>query len=207
MRSYVIHFSWLLHSACNPRPSAHPGTPTILVLCSSQRTCDVLAEYLACYDRTKEKGERGRKMMERRLRRYLGWKGGIGNFREGARPTFRTSTLAPPNLDTTPTGSDGSTSATPRTSTYAVSEALRKKDEEKRRRNMNRRRIRGGAPGAVKREETPALSGIGSTAANDAQADTEMELVGGMSGKEREKLGLLVGEGEMRKEVENLKRL
>jgi hypothetical protein len=37
--------------------------------------------------------------------------------------------------------------------------------------------------------------------------ETETEMVGGMSGKEREKLGLLIGEGEMRREVESVRSL
>lgn len=152
-------------------------------------------------------------MMERRLRGYLSWKGGLGKISPGAstgRNTGSTSAGAstPAIRDFGSTSVESSSSA-PRTSTSAVSEALRKKDEERRRRSMNRRRIRGGAPGTgtVKREGTPALNGSGSSAAIDAQVETETEMVGGMSGKEREKLGLLIGEGEMRREVESVRSL
>lgn len=82
------------------------------------------------------KGERGRKMMESKLRRYLYWKGRFANQKNGkGEAQMRPEKSAPQ-----PSGSNGSA---------GVSEALQKKDKERAARSANRRRIRGGAPPSV----------------------------------------------------------
>ena len=82
------------------------------------------------------KGERGRKMMESKLRRYLYWKGRLASQKNGKnRTTAQTEKPAPQA-----SGSIGSS---------GVSEALQKKDRERAARSANRRRIRGGAPSST----------------------------------------------------------
>ena len=68
-----------------------------------------------------------------------------------------------------------------------ISPALRRKDTAKKERNVNRRRIRGGPPNQQVRE---------------GQMSSLQE--SGMSSREREKLGILAGEGEMRTEADTI---
>jgi len=77
-----------------PRPTDAPGSNTILVMASSERTCTQLREYLASRDPRRPPDSdgpsqtAGQDMMERLLRSYFFWKGSLGemtrNFRGGA---------------------------------------------------------------------------------------------------------------------------
>jgi DNA excision repair protein ERCC-4 len=77
-------------------------------------------------------GQHGRKMLEKKLRRYLYWK---------ARLSARSAESQPPSANNnnrqSPPGDD------------EISPALRKKDRDKAERAASRRRVRGGAPSAV----------------------------------------------------------
>ncbi len=119
----------------NDFQSVTPGTNTVLVMCSSQRTCELLSEYLSSMDPSAERGSKGRRMMERRLRLYLWWKGKLSSNQKEGRGIFQlpVSRLGDaPQLE--PDANEG------------ISDALRKKDAVKKDRLANRRRLRGGAP-------------------------------------------------------------
>lgn len=73
-----------------------------------------------------------------------------------------------------------------------ISEALKKKDAIRKERSLNRRRLRGGAPG----------SSTGHTQDSAPTHSTAQE--SSLSAKEREKLGILAGEGEMHVEAANI---
>ncbi|KAF8496589.1 hypothetical protein JB92DRAFT_3226350 [Gautieria morchelliformis] len=71
-----------------------PGSDTVLVMSSSNRTCALLREYLDMLDLDAPKGEQGRPMMKRRLRGYLGWKAdllhvSIQNHENANHPSFK----------------------------------------------------------------------------------------------------------------------
>lgn len=92
------------------------------------------------------KGERGKMMMESRLRRYLYWKGRLASQQSGKGGIqAQTEKHAPPAA-----GSTGSTT---------TSEALQKKDKERAARSANRRRVRGGAPSSKAPSQTRPTEG------------------------------------------------
>lgn len=82
------------------------------------------------------KGQRGRKMMESKLRGYLYWKGRLASQKNGKSGT-------PVQREKPAPQTSGNTSSA------GMSEALQKKDKERAARSANRRRIRGGAPSST----------------------------------------------------------
>lgn len=112
------------------------GSNTVLVMTSSPQSSTLVSKFLSEMNVDAPKGQRGRKMMESKLRRYLYWKGRLASPKNG-----KSGTLVQPERPA-PQAS-GSTSST------GVSEALQKKDKERAARSANRRRIRGGAPGST----------------------------------------------------------
>ncbi|TDL21605.1 hypothetical protein BD410DRAFT_815247 [Rickenella mellea] len=155
-----------------------PGTNTVLIMCSSTRTSDGLVEFLSTMTPSAARGSQGRTMMERRLRLYLWWKGKLARNKKDGKPTFHMPQVK--NSEDVRFGpGEGNEDA-------GVSEALKKKDEVRLQRAANRRRIRGGAPAAGTQK--------GSAVMQD----------NGMSGREREKLGLLAGEGDMMIEADSI---
>lgn len=99
-------------------------------------------EFLATMDYDAPRGSQGRRMMERKLRTYLWWKGELNKRRQPQRK-------APQAQSARADGADP-----------GISEALRKKDREFRERQANRRRVRGGAPSQVsEREKSVAPAG------------------------------------------------
>ncbi|KAL5529182.1 hypothetical protein ACEPAG_5156 [Sanghuangporus baumii] len=164
-----------------------PGTNTVLVMCSSPRSCELLSEYLSVLNRRSKKSEWGRRMMERRLRLYLWWKAKLNaNRKEGLGTKPMTGQRA------TREGSSQGTSNTNGRGDDGISEALKKKDALRKEQSMNRRRTRGGAPG----------SSTGRSQTSDSMSSTLQET--SLSAKEREKLGILAGEGEMRVEADSI---
>ena len=75
-------------------------------------------------------GQRGRKMLEDKLRLYLYWK---------ARLSARSAENQPPSVNNRQSSPGGD----------ELDPALRKKDRDKAERAANRRRVRGGAPGKI----------------------------------------------------------
>ncbi|KAF8531160.1 hypothetical protein JB92DRAFT_2825304 [Gautieria morchelliformis] len=128
--------------AINDKPGSflQPGSDTVLVMSSSNRTCALLRECLDMLDLDAPKGEQGRPTMMRRLRGYLGWKAdlhvSIQNHANANHPSFKRD--AAPILnpgDAATSSGDG-----------VLSEAMKKKDRDRRDRAANRRRVRGCAP-------------------------------------------------------------
>ncbi|KIK91445.1 hypothetical protein PAXRUDRAFT_830849 [Paxillus rubicundulus Ve08.2h10] len=111
------------------------GSNTVLVMTSSARSSALVSDFLSEMDSDAPKGKRGRKMMEKKLRRYLYWKGGLARQKRDGK------NQGPPEFSEP----RASASNTPGSST-GLSEALMKKDKERAVRTANRRRIRGGAP-------------------------------------------------------------
>jgi DNA excision repair protein ERCC-4 len=107
------------------------GTDTVLIMTSSTRSCDLIQDFLDTMDPDAESGRKGRVMMRRRLKGYLGWRG-------------RLNTNNP--ATTKQAGSAGMTSRKGKEKEGDVNEALRKKDRERAEKSASRRRMRGGAP-------------------------------------------------------------
>lgn len=116
-----------------------PGSNTVLVMTSSNRTCSLLREYLDELDLDAPKGEQGRQMMMRRLGGYLGWKADLHASKQSqAGPDS--------NKDKAPAQQPGSASTS---GIGELSDAMKKKDNDRRDRAARRRRVRGGAPGTT----------------------------------------------------------
>ncbi|KAG0694267.1 hypothetical protein DFH29DRAFT_330248 [Suillus ampliporus] len=119
--------------AVSTRPPTR-GTNTVLVMTSSPRSSTLVNEFLSEMDGTAPKGSRGRPMMERKLRRYLYWKGENARQKQPRQQPPQFSAPQPrPALQP-----DGE-----------ISEALKRKDKTRQERSANRRRVRGGAPATV----------------------------------------------------------
>ncbi|KAF9221255.1 hypothetical protein BS17DRAFT_270634 [Gyrodon lividus] len=117
--------------------SYNRGTNTVLVMTTSLRSSTLVSEFLSEMEVDAPKGKRGRTMMERKLRRYLYWKGSLaGRKRDG-------KNQAPPQFERHEPRVSGLNTSN---SSTGLSEALKKKDKERAARSANRRRVRGGAP-------------------------------------------------------------
>ncbi|KXN82152.1 DNA repair protein rad16 [Leucoagaricus sp. SymC.cos] len=83
------------------------------------------------------RGRKGAKMMQRRLKGYLGWRGRLGNQsnRDNSSGVNRNGGVGSGKGKERDTGRDDN-----------VSDALKRKDREKAERSAGRRRVRGGAP-------------------------------------------------------------
>lgn len=110
------------------------GNSIVLVMTSSLRTATLLNDFLSKMDPEAPPGQQGRKMMEDKLGLYLWWKTRLS---KGAQ-TGNTSLAIPNALRnakvTVPDEDDG------------LSEALKKKDRDRRDKAASRRRVRGGGP-------------------------------------------------------------
>ena len=128
-------------------------------------------------------------MMSKRLRFYLWWKA-------------RLNTTTGDNK-ATPQMAAGQTSNSSKSTTQDkgqnISDALKKKDAMRKERSMNRRRIRGGPPSGLSGSNDSRTG-----ASNASSTSTITGLESGMSTKEREKLGILTGEDEMRVEADSI---
>jgi DNA excision repair protein ERCC-4 len=112
------------------------GSNTVLVMTSSSQSSALVSEFLSKMNIDAPKGERGRMMMESKLRRYLYWKSRLASQKNGKSGTpAQTEKPVPQTFGST--GSAG------------VSEGLQRKDKERVARSANRRRIRGGAPSST----------------------------------------------------------
>ena len=178
-----------------------PGTDTVLIMCASNRTCELLGEYLASMDVDAEPGMRGRKMMEKKLRGYVIWKGNLngGNTKPDANANAKRGATTSTSAST-----PQQTTAQAQSSSTELSEGLRRKDAAVRQRNQNRRRVRGGAPATA----TASGSGNGNGGGvSDVSASASAFVENAASAKEREKFGILLGEGEMRNEADEIAEL
>jgi DNA excision repair protein ERCC-4 len=96
----------------------------VLIMCSSDRTSNLVQDFLSTMDPMAAAGAKGRKLMEKKLKSYLFWKGRLGS--EG-----KTIDNADPTKSTEVTG---------------ISDALKRKDARNKERQGSRRRTRGGPP-------------------------------------------------------------
>ena len=119
----------------------------------SNKTCSLLREYLNEVDLDARKGEQGHKMMMRRLQTYFIWKADLHKSKHNhIHPSF--------NKNAAPTQGPPSVSGS---GDMGVSEALQKKDKERRERAASRRRVRGGGPSpnlTAQRAQTSDKEGI-----------------------------------------------
>ncbi|KAG6890517.1 hypothetical protein C0995_007716 [Termitomyces sp. Mi166 len=116
------------------------GTNTVLVMTSSTRTCSVLTDFLSTIDHDAPPGSKGRSMMLRKLRLYLWWKMKLAKQKHAGKFHVAFPDVSARNDDEIEKLSNEGDN---------VSEALKKKDQEKANRVASRRRIRGGAPTAT----------------------------------------------------------
>ncbi|KZT25479.1 hypothetical protein NEOLEDRAFT_1178275 [Neolentinus lepideus HHB14362 ss-1] len=114
-----------------------PGSNTVLIMTSSMRTSNLVTEYLESMDTNAPAGQKGRKMMQKKLRLYLWWKSKLSERKREGRSAFK----LPHKVGNALNGED-------ETQDDGVSEALKKKDGERRERQQSRRRVRGGAANA-----------------------------------------------------------
>lgn len=105
-------------------------------MCNSERTATLIRDYLSTVDQNAPRGQKGRKIMERRLKTYLFWKGRLTDSGGKSQREFGQSVPA----SKTPVPND------------QPSEALRRKDALRKERQGSRRRVRGGLPGGAPSE-------------------------------------------------------
>lgn len=111
---------------------------------ATSQSATTISEYLTTFDRNLQPGERGRTMMERRLRGYLSWSAKLSEIQGSNKQNDRSGR----------SGIKGTQGAT------TISAALLKKDQEKAKRAASRRRVRGGAPDVSGSTRTSATSAI-----------------------------------------------
>lgn len=122
-----------IHLSSNKNISQY-GTDTVLIMTSSTRSCDLIQDFLNSMDPEAESGSKGRVMMRRRLKSFLGWRRRLGSQNS---KTKSTTAKQRNGAGTTSKGKEREDD---------VSEALRKKDRERAEKSASRRRARGGAP-------------------------------------------------------------
>lgn len=124
------------------------GSNTVLVMTSSSRSSALVSEFLSEMDVDAPKGQRGRTMMEAKLRQYLFWKGKLASQKpEGKNQSH--GAVQPAR--SAPQPSDSSAAGNSKT----LSEALKRKDTARQERSANRRRVRGGGPSTAPRNPQP----------------------------------------------------
>ncbi|KZT00071.1 uncharacterized protein LAESUDRAFT_764940 [Laetiporus sulphureus 93-53] len=123
--------------------SLSPGTNTVLIMTSSLQECTLLNEFLSTMDADAPPGSRARKMMEERLHLYLWWRSNLSGRKQEGKALFAMSKSRKDRDD----------------AENNVSEALKKKDQEKRERAANRRRVRGGMPSTTSTGRDVASTG------------------------------------------------
>lgn len=136
-------------------PPANGSSNTILVMTSSTRTCNLVTEFLSSMDEDAPPGTRGRKMMMRKLRSYLWWKSQLSSKKQNLQANNNPSASSASNNR----GREG-TSSKGRLE-EEISEALKKKDQDRAQKAQSRRRVRGAppptAPGSSNTAELPVV--------------------------------------------------
>lgn len=131
--------------------SVNPSSNTILVMASSTRICSVISEFLSSMDQDAPPGSKGRRMMLRKLRLYLWWKGQLSKRRQDGKSHFG----LPNDVDRPGDGFENMYG-----NGEGVSEALKKKDKMIADKAASRRRVRGGAPAAAVPSGRDATKGV-----------------------------------------------
>jgi DNA excision repair protein ERCC-4 len=120
-------------------------------MASSTRICGGITEFLSSMDHDAPPGSRGRRMMLRKLRLYLWWKGQLSKRKQDGKSHFG----LPDHVGRSGDGfeemyGDGE----------GISEALKRKDKMVAERVASRRRVRGGAPAAAVSSERDTAKGV-----------------------------------------------
>lgn len=123
---------------------------------ATSQSAATVSEYLSTCDRNLQPGERGKSMMERKLRGYLSWRAKLAEIQG---PNKQDD---PQNTSKGPQG------------TTALSVALLKKDQERAKRAASRRRMRGGAPDVSASTRTGAISADSAEGVNEVTSITEL---------------------------------
>ena len=110
---------------------------------SSTRTCNLVTEFLSKMDENASPGTRGRKMMMSKLRSYLWWKGQLSSKKQNHQLHNK-----PPSTSTSNNRGHEGTSSKGRLE-EEISEALKKKDQDRAQKAQSRRRVRGAPPPIV----------------------------------------------------------
>lgn len=134
-----------------PLTIVNPSSNTILVMASSTRICSVISEFLSSMDQDAPPGSKGRRMMLRKLRLYLWWKGQLSKRRQDGKSHFG----LPNDVDRPGDGFENMYG-----NGEGVSEALKKKDKMIADKAASRRRVRGGAPAAAVPSGRDATKGV-----------------------------------------------
>ncbi|KAL4069136.1 hypothetical protein J3A83DRAFT_4096140 [Scleroderma citrinum] len=121
------------------------GSNTVLIMTSSSRSSVLIGEFLSEMEVDAPKGQRGRKMMEAKLRQYLFWKGKFASRKRDKKNQSHVTMQS--GRSAQPSGSSAAGTST--------SEALKKKDKARQERSANRRRVRGGGPSTATRNPRP----------------------------------------------------
>lgn len=142
-----------------------PGTNTVLIMTSSVRSAQLLREFLAALDPDAPPGAQGRVLMREKLRAHLA--------AQAMRKAMQKRSSAPSAASTV--RATAASNASAGSSEGGISEALKRKDQEREKRQASRRRVRGGAPVvAVSRDVAPVEATV---KAMEAQEDAVMACV------------------------------
>ncbi|KAG6848625.1 hypothetical protein H0H93_015391 [Arthromyces matolae] len=136
-----------------PITSPNIGNNIVLVMTSSTRTCSTLTDFLSSIEHDSPPGTKGRNMMLRKLKTYLWWKAKLLKEKNEGK-----SEMPFPNLFSR---DDRSAENPPPGEKDNISEALKRKDQEKANRAASRRRVRGGAPAAAPSGREPSVPKTG----------------------------------------------
>jgi len=160
--------SEMIRFQTNLKPGQMPGNDTVLIMTSSTRSCDLIQEFLDCIDPDARPGRKGTKMMQRRLKEYLSWRGRLGgqDFNKVSESNDTTQGYPSRVSNVKGKGEKGRDE---------TSDVLRKKNREKVEKTAGRRRVRGGAPSSsTKRNAVDAGAGIDPTEAPaNEKSDTD----------------------------------
>lgn len=145
----------------NLKPGQMPGNDAVLIVTSSTRSCDLIQEFLDCINPDAGPGRKGAKMMQRRLKEYLSWRGRLGTQDSNGTSVNNGTTQGCSSRVSHVKGKGKEKGRD-----EIVSDALRKRDRERIEKTVGRRRVRGGAPNSShKRNGGDAGTGINSTEA------------------------------------------
>jgi DNA excision repair protein ERCC-4 len=120
-------------------------------MASSTRICSAISEFLSTMDPDAPPGSKGRRMMLRKLRLYLWWKGQLSKRKQDGKSHFELPGHARgvgDGFEAVYGGGEG------------ISEALKRKDKAIAERAASRRRVRGGAPAAAAPSGRDAAKGV-----------------------------------------------
>lgn len=150
-------------------PSDIKGSNAVLIMTSSSRSSTLIGEFLSEMDVEAPKGHRGRRMMERKLRQYLLWR---GNFEQQRSGKDQSCSVAQSNCGTSRVAGSGSVKAS-----TSLSESLKRKDKARQERGANRRRVRGGGPSSRTNKQQQESKQATTTLDDDEEITTMWDFI------------------------------